>query len=151
CGGGSDDSSTTGGGGEPSTTAGSEVSGKITVWDVWDEAFPDYTKAAKVLDEEFEKEYPNVTVEHVAQPFENYEALLQAAFTGHEGPDVMMMVPGKQGVLRWTQGLENLDDRITPDMLENLTGWATMTEGFQEEGEHYAVPIGVSGETFYYN
>ncbi|MBN9624478.1 MAG: extracellular solute-binding protein, partial [Actinobacteria bacterium] len=125
CGGGSSS-----GGGEGASADGkppkpSEVSGKLTVWDIFYKTFPEYTKAVKPLDEAFEKKYPNVTVEHVAQGLENYPALVQAAFTAHEGPDVMMMAPSYQGVLLYREGLEELNDRITPEMQEQLKGWYT--------------------------
>ncbi|HET7121578.1 MAG TPA: extracellular solute-binding protein [Solirubrobacterales bacterium] len=145
CGGSSESKSETG---SPDPAA---VSGKIVVWDCFDKLFPGYTKAVKPLDEAFERAYPNVTVEHVAQPIESYSQLLRAAFTGHEGPDVMMMIPGKAGVLQYTQGLEELNDRITPEMSEQLTGWYTMTPGFANDGPRYGVPIGATGWNFYYN
>jgi len=153
CGGGGDSGTTESGAAEGGSTesettentAGSaptDASGKIVVWDVFYKLFPEYTKAVKPLDEAFEKEYPNVTVEHVAQGYEQYPALVQAAFTAHEGPDVMMMLPSYAGVLNYYQGLEELNDRVTPEMQEQLQGWYTMTPGYEEEGPHYGVPIG---------
>lgn len=151
CGGGGGD-----GGNESDSASGkpakpSEVSGKITVWDIFYKTFPEYTNAVKPLDEAFEKKYPNVSVEHVAQGLENYPALVQAAFTAHEGPDVMMMAPSYQGVLLYQEGLEELNDLITPEMQEQLKGWYTMTPGFEEEGPHFGVPIGETDFIFYYN
>ena len=161
CGGGSDSSSgsdtgsaETGSsetGSSETESASSDASGKITVWDVFYKLFPEYTKAVKPLDEAFEKTYPNVTVEHVAQGYEQYPALVQAAFTAREGPDVMMMLPSYAGVLNYYQGLEELNDRITPEMQEQLKYWYTMTPGYEEEGPHYGVPIGSTDFIFYYN
>ncbi len=148
CGGGDD---STGGG---ATTGGSseEISGKITVWDNNYESFPEYTVAAKALDAEFEKLHPGVTVEHVAQPFEGYEALVQAAFTSRQGPDVMQMLPGNIGVLQWTKGLEPLNDLIDEETQEQMSGWNLTTPNYAEEGERYGVPIGIGGlAPFYYN
>jgi ABC-type glycerol-3-phosphate transport system substrate-binding protein len=121
------------------------------VWDVFYKLFPEYTKAVKPLDEAFEKAYPNVTVEHVAQGYEQYPALVQAAFTAREGPDVMMMLPSYAGVLNYYEGLEELNDRITPEMQEQLKYWYTMTPGYEEEGPHFGVPIGTTEFIFYYN
>lgn len=148
---GSETGGSEGGSSEGAAVKPSEVSGKITVWDVFDKLFPEYTKAVKPLDEAFEKAYPNVTVEHVAQGYEQYPALVQAAFTAHEGPDVMMMLPSYAGVLNYYQGLEELNDRVTPEMQEQLQGWYTMTPGYEEEGPHYGVPIGSTDFVFYYN
>lgn len=152
CGGGG---STTGGGdtgsAEGKAASPTDVSGKITVWDVFYKYFPEYTKAVKPLDEAFEKEYPNVSVEHVAQGFENYPALVQAAFTAHEGPDVMMMTPSYSGVLNYTEGLEELNPLITPEQEEQLKYWYTMTPGYEDDGPHFGVPIGSTEFIFYYN
>ena len=93
-----------GGDKESSSAKPSDVSGTVTVWDPF-EGFPEYAKSIKSVDDAFERAYPNVTVDHIGQPFENYEALLQAAFTGREGPDVMLMSPANLGVLRWKNGL----------------------------------------------
>ncbi|MBS1888610.1 MAG: extracellular solute-binding protein [Actinobacteria bacterium] len=151
CGGGSSGGGTEGGSAEGTPAKPSEVSGHLTVWDVFYKLFPEYTKAVKPLDEAFEKKFPNVTVEHVAQGFEQYPALVQAAFTAREGPDVMMMLPSYSGVLNYTAGLEELNGKITPEMKEQLSYWYTMTPGYEEEGPHYGVPIGSTEFIFYYN
>jgi ABC-type glycerol-3-phosphate transport system substrate-binding protein len=148
CGGSSSDEKS--GGNATGTTDPAKVSGKIVVWDVFYKSFPDYTKAVPKLDAAFEKKYPNVTVEHVAQPFGEYPALLQAAFTGREGPDVMMM-PVSAGVRRYMQGLEDLNDRITPEMEKQITGWETVTSDYRTDGPHYGIPIAQTDFIFYYN
>lgn len=151
CGGGGDSTGGTGGGstGEASKE---DISGKVTVWDNEYEAFPEYTKVAKQLDAEFEKEYPGVTVDHVAEPFEGYEALVQAAFTSRQGPDVMQMLPGNIGVLKWVKGLEPLNELISSETQEKMSGWNLVTPDYAEEGERYGVPVGIGGLVpFYYN
>jgi ABC-type glycerol-3-phosphate transport system substrate-binding protein len=156
CGGGG--SSTGGSSSGGSTSGGSteasgeeEVSGKITVWDNEYEAFPEYTKVAKELDAEFEKLHPEVTIDHVAEPFEGYEALLQAAFTSREGPDVIQMLPGNFQTLHWAKALEPLNDLISEETQEQITGWNLVTPEYAEEGERFGVPIGIGGLVFYYN
>ncbi len=147
CGGSGDEQS--GGATTASKPDPASVSGKLVVWDVFYKSFPDYTKAVPKLDAAFEKKYPNVTVEHVAQPFGDYPALLQAAFTGREGPDVTMMTAGD--LRRWQSGLEELNDRITPEMQDQLFGWELVTPGYKAEGPHYGVPIASTDFVFYYN
>lgn len=127
----------------------SRVRGKIVVWDVFYKSFPDYTRAVPLLDRAFQEKYPNVTVEHVAQPFDEYPALLQAAFTGREGPDVMMMLTA--GIRQFRNGLEQLNDRISPEMKEMLMGWENVTPGYRTDGPHYGVPIAQTDFVFYYN
>jgi ABC-type glycerol-3-phosphate transport system substrate-binding protein len=137
------------GSGGRSTSAA--ISGKITVWDVFFKSFPQYTTGMPAIDKAFEKQYPNVTVEHVAQPYDNYSALLRAAFTARQGPDVMMMLPAQAGIMLYTKGLDKLNSRITPDM-QKLVGWYAMTPGYTEKtGTRYGVPIGLTDFVFYYN
>jgi ABC-type glycerol-3-phosphate transport system substrate-binding protein len=129
----------------------SEVSGTVTVWDLASGNFAGYDPVNEELIAEFEAKYPKVTVDHVPQPFEGFEPIYKAAFAAHEGPDVMMMLTAAAGALSYTQGLEVLNDRITPEMQEEITNWGTATPGFSEEGDHYGVPIGSNGQIFYYN
>jgi multiple sugar transport system substrate-binding protein len=147
--GGSDSSDSSSEGTSPGEAA--EISGKITVWDFNYESYPKYTKAIDILDAEFEKLHPGVTVNREAQPFEGYETLVQAAFAAHEGPDAMTMAPGATGVLHFKQGLEVLNDRISPELEEETIGWESVTPGFTAEGDHYGFPFGVAGEILYYN
>lgn len=149
--GGSSKSSTGQGTGQAAAQGSGKVTGTITVWDLNYKSFPGYTKAANQLDAEFAAQNPGVKINHVAQPFPKYDEILQAAFTGHTGPDVMMLVPGAQGILRWTQGLTPLNDKITSAMKSDLSGWNAITPGFTSSGTEYGVPIGEQGEVFYYN
>ena len=140
-----------GSGSSGSTEAASDISGTVTVWDFEYESFPAYTEAIDQLNAEFEKEHPGVKVEWVGQPYESYEAAYRAAFTAHEGPDVMSMQPGASGVLSFDQGLEPLNDRIPSDLEEHMTQWQIVTPGLEREGERYGIPIGLQGWVFYYN
>ena len=146
CGGSNDDGDSTSG-----STAAEDLSGTVTVWDTAYKSIPEYTEAAEQLDAEFEKKFPNVTVDHVGQPLEGYEQLYQAAFTAREGPDVMGNFPGTFGVLRWAKGLEPLNDLVSTELSEDLAGWDTCAEGLTEGGARYGVPIGFTGHVFYYN
>lgn len=132
-------------------TGQAKLSGTITIWDQTYKAFPAYTEAVDELDAEFERLHPGVTVEHVAQPAEKFDELVQASFNGRQGPDIMRFRPGGQGVLRWTKGLEKLNDLVTPEMRANLSGWNTVIPGHQDEGDIYGLPYGIIGDVFYYN
>lgn len=134
-----------------STGKPSEPSGTVEVWDLASGNFAGYDPVNDELIAEFEKKYPNVTVDHVPQPFEGFEPIYKAAFAAHEGPDVMMMLTAAAGALSFTKGLEVLNDRIPPEMQEQITNWGTATPGFTEEGDHYGVPVGSNGQIFYYN
>jgi multiple sugar transport system substrate-binding protein len=74
---------------EPGTT------GKLLVWD-WksgDKTAASYIVKAKA---DFAKKHPSVTVEFVAQPFDQYYTLLGAAIQSGQGPDVMLFNGGGQ-------------------------------------------------------
>ncbi len=142
------------GGSDDSTGASAnsaELSGTVTVWDFYTDTFPVWTDINEQLLAEFERKYPNVTVDQVPQPLEGYEANYRAAFAAHQGPDVVMMATGALGVLSFAKGLEVLNDRVSPGMQEEITNWGNASAGFNSEGDHYGVPIGTAGQIYYYN
>lgn len=68
---------------------------KLVVWD-WksgDAAAASYIQKAKA---DFARKHPGVTVEFVAQPFDQYYTLLGAAIQSSTGPDVMLFNGGGQ-------------------------------------------------------
>jgi multiple sugar transport system substrate-binding protein len=131
-------------------TGNAALSGTVTVWD-FQYASPEWGKALKMLDKQFMKKNPGVTIKHVGQPFDNYNQVLQTAFASRSGPDVVMLLPAGEGVLFFKKALERLDARITPTMKRHLIGWASVSEGFDPRKGIYAVPTGVQANVFYYN
>jgi len=125
------------------------LSGTITVWDPNLDSFEGYTTATEQLDAAFTEE-TGVEVEHIAQPFGEYDQLLQAAFAGGSVPDVMLLVPGSQGVLRWTDGLEELSADVA-DIRAELSYWESANPDLEQDGPVYGVPIGTQADVFYYN
>jgi ABC-type glycerol-3-phosphate transport system substrate-binding protein len=148
CGG--DDSSSTSNG-SASNGDSAKLSGTITIWDPAYKAYPGYTKAADSLDAEFEDLHPGVEITHVPQVYGKYDQALRASFTARKGPDVLRLNPGAEGLLQWTKGLEPLNDRITDEMRDTLSGWSMMNPDFTEDGEMVGVPMGFQGFAFYYN
>lgn len=128
----------------------SSESGTLIVWDPLYTDDSPYAKAMDELDAKFEED-SKVEVKHVSQPLANYDQTLQAAFASKSGADVMAMVPGNQGVLRWTDGLTKLDDTISEDDLSRITLWDSASSSFSTDKEIYGVPIGVQGHVIYYN
>jgi multiple sugar transport system substrate-binding protein len=119
-------------------------SGKLVVWD-WKSGDPTaqaYIEAAKA---DFKDKHPDVEVEFVAQPFDNYYTLLGTAIESGSGPDVVMFNGGAQLRDR-VDALVPLDDYLG-DKVDQLAGW----DAFQDGGSTYAVPITLQGEPFYYN
>lgn len=126
-----------------------KLSGSITVWDTNYNSFEGYTTAAKKLDAEFTAK-TGVTVVHPAQPFADYDKLLTAAFAAKSGPDVMMMVPGSQGVLRYTKGLVDLTNDVK-DVRPSLKYWEATSPSLSADGNVYGIPVGTQADVFYYN
>jgi ABC-type glycerol-3-phosphate transport system substrate-binding protein len=118
--------------------------GKLVVWD-WkssDKNAQNFVAKAKA---DFAKKHPGVTVEFVAQPFDNYYTLLGAAIQAGKGPDVMLFNGGGQIRDRAT-ALLALDQYIAPDK-DRLAGW----DAFSKDDKIYAAPITLQGHPIYYN
>lgn len=116
----------------------------LVVWD-WksgDAAAATYVEKAKA---DFAKKHPDVTVEFVAQPFDQYYTLLGTAIQAGKGPDVMLFNGGGQ-IRDRTDALVPLDSYIADDR-DRLTGW----EAFGKDGKTYAVPVTLQGHPIYYN
>lgn len=126
------------------TQPSDSTSGKLVVWD-WkssDKTATAYVEKAKA---DFAKKHPDVTVEFVAQPFDQYYTLLGAAIQAGKGPDVMMFNGGGQ-IRDRVDALVALDDRIAPDK-QRLTGW----DAFTKDGKVYAAPVTLQGHPIYFN
>ena len=118
--------------------------GKLVVWD-WksgDASAASYIEKAKA---EFAKKRPGVTVEFVAQPFEQYYTLLGAAIQAGKGPDVMLFNGGGQLRDR-VDALLPLDGYVGDDK-RRLAGW----EAFTKDSKTYAAPVTLQGHPIYYN
>ncbi|WP_406316001.1 extracellular solute-binding protein [Streptosporangium sp. NBC_01639] len=117
---------------------------KLVVWD-WksgDAAAASYVQKAKA---DFAKKHPGVTVEFVAQPFDQYYTLLGAAIQAGTGPDVMLFNGGGQ-IRDRVDALLPLDQYVTGDR-QRLTGW----DAFGKDGKVYAAPVTLQGHPIYYN
>jgi multiple sugar transport system substrate-binding protein len=116
----------------------------LVVWD-WksgEEAAAGYIEEAKA---DFAERHPDVTVEFVPQPFDQYYTLLGTAMRTGEGPDVMLFNGGGQLRDR-VDNLLPLDDYVAEDR-ERLAGW----EAFSQDGTTYAAPVTLQGHPIYYN
>ncbi|MFD8496723.1 ABC transporter substrate-binding protein [Amycolatopsis sp. NPDC059657] len=118
--------------------------GKLVVWD-WksgDAKAAGYVAKAKA---DFAKKHPGVTVEFVAQPFDQYYTLLGTAIQAGKGPDVLLFNGG--GKIRdRADALAPLDSYLTEDR-QRLAGW----DAFAKDGKTYAAPVTLQGHPLYYN
>jgi len=141
CGGAAEESPTGSNGAEG---ASDDAPSSLVVWD-WksgDSETAAYYDAAR---ENFAAEHPNVDVEFVAQPFDQYYTLLGTAIQSGQGPDIVMSNAGAQLRSR-TDALLPLDEYVS-EARDRLTGW----EGFEADGTTYAVPLTLQGHPIYYN
>src|SRR5918998_449567 len=121
--------SATGTGSNPGGT-----SGRLVVWD-WksgDKTAAGYVEKAKA---DFAKKHPGVTVEFVAQPFDQYYTLLGAAIQAGKGPDVILFNGGGQ-IRDRVSSLVPLDEHLAKDK-QRLAGW----DAFAGGGKTYAAPV----------
>ncbi|MFC7483690.1 ABC transporter substrate-binding protein [Luedemannella flava] len=134
----------TGCGSASGTDKSNGESGKLVVWD-WkssDKTAANYVEKAKA---DFAKKHPGVSVEFVAQPFDQYYTLLGTAIQSGKGPDVMMFNGGGQLRDR-VDALVALDDYVAPDR-QRLAGW----DAFSKAGKIYGAPVTLQGHPIYYN
>ncbi|WP_406067789.1 ABC transporter substrate-binding protein [Micromonospora sp. NBC_01638] len=118
--------------------------GKLVVWDFKSgEAFAkSYLDKAKA---DFKNKHPDVTVEFVAQPFDQYYTLLGAAIQSGKGPDVMMFNGGGQ-IRDRVDALVPITDYVAEDK-QRLAGW----DAFTKDGKIYGGPVTLQGYPIYYN
>ncbi|NEE04500.1 ABC transporter substrate-binding protein [Phytoactinopolyspora halotolerans] len=138
CGAASDSGSTSG------DAEGGDGEGRLVVWD-WksgDESAATYIEQAKA---DFAEKHPNVEVEFVAQPFDQYYTLLGGAIQTGSGPDVILFNGGGQ-IRDRADSLVPLDDYLAEDQ-DRLAGW----DAFTEDGQIYAAPVTLQGHPIYYN
>jgi multiple sugar transport system substrate-binding protein len=118
--------------------------GKLVVWD-WkssDKTAVNFVAKAKA---DFAKKHPDVKLEFVAQPFDNYYTLLGAAIQAGKGPDVMLFNGGGQ-IRDRADALVPLDKYLAQDK-DRLAGW----DAFSKDGATYGAPITLQGHPIYYN
>ncbi|GAA3747576.1 extracellular solute-binding protein [Plantactinospora mayteni] len=127
-----------------SGSSSSDSGDKLVVWD-WKSGEPaaaTYIEKAKV---DFAKKHPDVTVEFVAQPFDQYYTLLGAAIQAGKGPDVVLFNGGGQ-IRDRVSALLPLDEYVAEDR-QRLAGW----EAFTAADKTYASPVTLQGHPIYYN
>jgi ABC-type glycerol-3-phosphate transport system substrate-binding protein len=120
------------------------LSAELTVWD-WKSgdplSAPFYEKAKQL----FEAKHPDVTINYVMQPNDQYYTLLGTALSSNAGPDLFLMNGGAQAKARFG-ALVNLNDKVA-DIKGDLVGW----EEFSDANGAYAVPLSIQGFVVYYN
>ncbi len=128
--------------GPRSTPGGSD--GRLVVWD-WKSGEPSAASYIEQAKADFAKKHPDVTVDFVNQPFDQYYTLLGAAIQSGKGPDVILFNGGGQ-IRDRVDALMPLDDYLAEDR-QRLAGW----DAFTRDGRTYASPVTLQGHPIYYN
>ena len=125
------------GGGGSSSTSGPVT---LTIWHNY--GTEQNATALKNLAVAFHKLHPNVTVNVVSQPADNYFALLQAAAVSKTGPDLAVMWTGLF-TLQYKDFLTNLQGRIPASALAridpNALKWTS--DQFNAANGPYVIPL----------
>ncbi|BDZ64077.1 ABC transporter substrate-binding protein [Agromyces mangrovi Wang et al. 2018] len=132
-------------GGAASTPTGeSAEDGTLVVWN-WgnsDDAASAYQDEVLAV---FAEQHPDVEVEIVSQPFDQYYTLLGSAIEAGTGPDLALFNGGTQLKSRTNQ-LTPVTDELA-DIYDQLAGWPA----FEDGGEIYSAPMFLQGFPIYYN
>jgi raffinose/stachyose/melibiose transport system substrate-binding protein len=132
---------------------GQAATPKTITLTVWDFKYGDPNTAA-VMDEVeglFMKANPNIKIDHVGQPNEEYYNLLRAAVASGQGPDIAMVHGGAQG-WEFDQFQVKLDDYIAS--YRSQISEASWTRGAKDEKLANGIkvaPLTMQGFGFYYN
>lgn len=126
----------------PGSSSGAEDTLVVWDWKSGDDAAASYIEKAKA---DFAQKHPDVTVEFVAQPFDQYYTLLGAAIQAGKGPDVMLFNGGGE-IRDRVDALVPLDSYVAEDR-DRLAGW----DAFSKDGVTYAAPVTLQGHPIYYN
>lgn len=133
------------GGASPSgSTGGSADSEKLVVWNWGSSDAPAEAYQADVL-AAFAEVHPDVEVEIVSQPFDQYYTLLGSAIEAGTGPDLALFNGGTQLKSRINQLIPVTDGLA--DIRDDLAGWPA----FEAEGEVYSAPTFLQGFPIYFN
>jgi raffinose/stachyose/melibiose transport system substrate-binding protein len=88
----------------------------------------------------FEKLHPNIQINVVAQPADNYFALLQAAAISKTGPDLAVMWTGLF-TLQYDSYLQNLKSYVPQSDLNRMLGMQWVAPGFDTANGAYVIPL----------
>ncbi|MFG1694246.1 ABC transporter substrate-binding protein [Nonomuraea sp. NPDC049309] len=128
----------------PAQPSSESATNKLVVWD-WKSGEPGVASYLEKAKADFAAKHPGVTVEFVAQPYDQYYTLLGTAAQSGKGPDVMLFNGGGQLRDR-VDMLLPLDQYVAADK-QRLAGW----DAFSKDGTIYAAPVTLQGHPVYYN
>jgi ABC-type glycerol-3-phosphate transport system substrate-binding protein len=135
----------------PAFATGTSEKVTLTVWDLkYSETAENGSQAPmKANDAAFMQKYPNVTINHVAQPGEpQYYQIIQATAAAGKGPDVVLFHPGTRAnqfddiLVDLGPYTKDVKDQFTADSIAACTS---------NGGKLKLLPMTMQGFGFYYN
>jgi len=120
---------------------------KITYWQYF---YQSKKEMIDVLIDRFEKENPDIVVEHVNFPYENYNVKVAASVPAGVGPNVINLYYGWLPLYINAGYLQALpEDAFNPEMIEKNYFPFVSTTKF--DGKYYALPTAVRALALYWN
>jgi multiple sugar transport system substrate-binding protein len=108
-------------------------------------------KAFVVINQEFSKKYPNVSIDYEPTPYDSYQQKYGAIIAAKSGPDVMM------NELFWCYDTADayvpLDDKLKsePKVFQDLLAYNMMYRYMDPKRPLYWLPVSYNGNVLYYN
>lgn len=102
------------------------------------------------LNNAFMAQYPNVKIDEVVQPNDNYDELIKAANLAGNGPDILELWPGTP-TTNYAKFLVPLNKYLGDDFMKNYYGWNLARAGFGNTGDVYGIPYGAYVYCIWYN
>lgn len=141
-------SSSTSGAATGSGSGGSGEKVTLTLWHNY--GTEQNAVATQNLVDAYTKEHPNVTINLVSQPAENYFSLLKASAISGSGPDIAVMWTGLF-TLKYKNLLTPLKGLVPDDALAKMDGLRWTTDNFDPNGNPYVIPLETQFYIGFYN
>ncbi len=106
--------------------------------------------ATRALVKAFDASHPNITVNVVSEPADNYFSLLQAGAISHKGPDLAVMWTGLY-TLQYQDFLVNLKGKVPASDLSRVQDLQWTANDFQTSNGPLVVPLEVQFYIGFYN
>lgn len=125
------------------TTVNTAVKGEITIW-----GWKDPSNALKLVDESFNKAFPNVTLKYVQKSApDTYQALKLAVSAGSGAPDVVLLEDSNLAQFVGLGALADVTDKVKPYLKKmNAYKWNAATL----KGRVYSMPWDSGPVAMYY-
>ena len=140
----------TAGGSQPATSANPTTAAPVTLTLWHNYGTEANAKVTEALVKAYTTANPNVTINVVSQPADNYFALLKTAAIGSSGPDLMTMWTGLFALQNQSY-LEPLNKYIPADTLKKFTGIDWCSKGLSVDQGAICVTLDMQHYNGFYN